>query len=866
MWPRIFRRVRDQELHDELQSHLEMEIAHLVDRGVTRREAEARARQAFGNRTLVYEVTRQNWGLAWLERFFQDLRYAARTLRQTPAFTIAAVLSLALGIGASTAVFSIADTVFLRPLPYSHAEKLAWVAARLTRSKNDFLLSPGYLPLRRENRVFEQLAATPLVYSAMILNTPEPLEVAARPVSYNFLATLGVSPALGRTFTPEEELPNAPASVILTDRFWRAHYRGHPNVIGQAIVLDGNPYRIVGLLPASFLFPLEGACDILVPLTISPLGAPGYRPLRMWAAIGRLKPNVTFKQAYSDIAILFAAIKAHEPRMWKPFSGPVVESLQQHRIGNARLLLTILMSAVVCLLLIACANVANLLLARWSSRSRELAVRTAIGAGRSRLIRQLLTEAALLTLLGCAFGIALVAVAIRAFVHFAANEIPRLNEVAVDTRVLVIALALSLLTTLLFGALPAIRAGRININSALQAGRSGITGGDSVLRRALVSTEIALSVILLSSAALLFQTLWHLENDHLGFRPEHTVSVLITVKGSSFQKGNHVALADELLAYARRIPGTEAAALTICEPPVGIDEFVTFSRLDRPRSATFSGDIAGCGAGVDYFKALGTPLLKGRAFSEDDFRHPNTLAVINEAAARAYFPGEDPLGKQINGGHQGEWLTVIGIAADAKNQGLNHPVLPEMFVNDLALNSRQQITILLRTANDVKAVAEDMRSKLRSLDPRLLPDFATLNEGIHRLTAGTRFNTILLSSFAGIAFLMAIIGVYGVLAFAVTQRTREIGIRIALGARPQRVLRLVLREGAGLITAGVLIGLCGSLALTRYLTSLLYNVRSNDPRTYAAVAVGLTIAGLTASLLPARRAASVDPASTLRQD
>jgi len=736
--------------------------------------------------------------LAWLDRLAQDVRYAGRALAANPAFTAAAVFSLALGIGASTAVFSIVDTVFLRPLPYPHSDRLAWVSIEFPSFKAEFLPSPDYVAWRRDNRVFQQLGATQAHSgNSMILSGVDPVEVHGWGVSANFLETLSIAPALGRGFTAQEELPNGPRAIILANAFWRSHFKARLSIVGESVVLDGQTYTVAGVLPASFVFPFDGKLDLLTTLPVSPTASHHDRAMMAWAAIGRLKPGVTLPQAQSDIAALFAASKADEPRLFGSDARPVVESLQQYRAGDARLLLFVLAGAVFCLLLIACANVANLLLARWSARARELAVRAALGASRGRLVRQLLTEIALLTALGCALAMVIVAAMLRGFVHFAASEIPRLSEIAVDARVFSIALAVTVLTALLFGVLPALRAGRVDVQTALQrSARPGVSGGYRLLRRALVASEVALSFMLLAGAGLLLETLWHLENDHLGFQPEHLLTITVPLRGTKYEKRNHDLFAADLLNYIQRTPGTVAVALSDCLPPAGLYMLATFTRADRPLPEPFhrGNNVAVCGAGPDILKAGGTPLLQGRSFSSADFEHPGLAALLNQAAVRAYFPGEDPLGKQIGRDDFGRWRTVIGVFGDAKNQGLDRPVMPQMLVDDLDLQNKSSVTMIVRSMADSGAFSAAIRGYLRSLDPGIYAKFEPVNEDIAQLTAGPRFNSILLSSFASIAFLMALLGVYGVLAFAVAQRTQEIGIRMALGAEPRQVLALVMRE------------------------------------------------------------------------
>lgn len=865
----IVRKTRvERELTAEIESNLQLHIEDNLRAGMMPEEARRQALLKFGGVEQAKEAYRDRAGVPWIDILFRDLRYGARMLRQNRGFTAAAVLSLALGIGASTAVFSILDTVFLKPLPYPDSGRLVWVSIRFPWVSRQFLPSPDYVAWRRDNHVFAQLAATQAGGNeTMLLEGSESAEIHAARVSYNFPETFGAAPELGRLFRPQEELPNARKTVLLTDHFWRNHFHATRKIIGQVISLAGQPYTVIGVLPPSFVFPLDRKADVLTTLPVSPTANHHDRAIMTWAAMGRLKPGVTLAQARANVATLFAASKADFPQMFCSDTGPVVEPLREYWVGNSHLLLFAMAAAAACFLLIACANVANLLLARLSARSHELAVRAAIGAGRGRLSRQLLTEVALLAAIGCAGGIAIVTVALRGFLHFAASAIPRLNEVAVDGRVFGIAVLVSVLTALLFGAIPALRAGRVDVNAVLQkAGRLGLAGRHGMLRRALIAAEVALSVILLSGAALVLQTLWHLENDHLGFQPEHVVTISIPLRGTKFWNRSK-ALTDDLLPYLRRIPGTEAAAISECTPLTGGSSLQTFTRSDRPLPEPWHrGDnIRVCNTGPDYLKAAGTPLVRGRFFTKQDFRHPETLAVINQAAVRAYLADGDPIGKRIGGGRWGTWKTVIGIAADTKNDGLNHPAAPQMFVNNEVPDSIS-LLFLIRSVADKAALTASIRAYLHSLDPNLLARFETLDQDIGQMTTGPRFDGVLFAAFASIAFLMAVIGVYGVLSFSVVQRTEEIGIRMALGAEPRRILGMISREGAMLAGIGVATGIGAALALTRYLGSLLYDVRPDDPRTYAAVVLGLCIAAAIAIYAPARRAARIDPVQALRKE
>ncbi|WP_321473130.1 ABC transporter permease [uncultured Paludibaculum sp.] len=871
MWRRLFhRQAADAELEEELDAHRAIEAKQLMDAGEPRERAEALARRQLGNQALIMELTRESWGWAGLARLWQDAEYTVRALRRQPVFTAAAVLSLALGIAASTAVFSIADTIFLRPLPYADAGRLMWTGVSFPSIHAEFLPSPDFVAWRRDNRVFEQLAASQANQgNTVLLRGPDTAEVHSVRVSANFLDTLGVTPALGRTFTTHEELPNGPKSAILTHHCWSDHFQSRRDVVGSQVELDSQAYTVVGVLPASFVYPADTKVDLLTTLPIAPSASHRDRGMATWAVFGRLKTGVTWAQARADVERLFAASKADDPRLFRTDNRPLLEPLSDHRAGNAHTALFVLMGAAGFLLAIACANVANLLMARWSARSQELAIRAALGAGRARLARQLFTEVAVLIVAGAGGAMMLVTVALGALARFGSRDLPRLGEIAVDFRVFAVALLVSLTAVLLVGAFPVLRAGAVDLQSVLQwSPRAGVSGGRLAARRALVAVEVALSVILLSGAALLFQTLWHLQNDRLGFQPEHMLSVSLPLYGAKMSNSARDALAAEIVTELRRMPGTEAAAVTQCTPLAAGVSMITFSRSDRPLPEPFHrGDNVGvCGAGPDYLRAAGTRLVQGRFFTDSDFQRPGTLAVINESAVRAYFPGESAIGKQILGGRANTWKSVVGVVADTKNQGLNRLAVPQAFVNDTSPVGGSDLLFLVRTLASAEVVGRTLRDGLRTTHPGLLLKTETLDQLIGQLSASPRFHTLLLSAFAALAFLIALIGIYGVLSFSVMQRRQEIGIRMALGATPGIVLRQVIREGAVFVSAGTLAGIAGSLVLTRTLATLLYGVRPNDPATYAAVMIGMAMTAAAASLLPARKAAALDPAVAVRHE
>lgn len=866
MWRIFGGRKREAELDEELQAHIDIEATRFEEQGLSPDDAAQRARQAFGSRALVAEQTRDSWGARWLTGVRQDLEYAWRSGRRTQAFGAAVVLSLALGIGAATVVFSLADTVYLRPLPYPAPDELMFVAMRIFHL--EMVLSPDYVAWRKDHSAFIDLAAMQLRGgNPATLGGKDPVEAFVTRVSYNFLTTLGVHPLVGRNFNQSEELPNGHKAALLSFPLWRTRFRSRADIIGQNIALDGVTYEVIGVLPQSFVMPLDVRTDILTPLLITPTINHHDRSLASWSVIGRLRPGVTQAQALAQLKLLFAASKSDAPDIFRDDVSVMIEPLQRRMAGNARTLLLVLAGAVGFLLLISCANVANLLLARWGARSRELAVRAAIGARRARLVRQLLMETALYAAAGSAAGMGLTALGLRSVVYFAAGSLPRLNEVRADERVFGIALGVSLLTMLLFGLLPSLRAGRVDVQAVLQhAGRPGISGGYRGARRTLVVAEVALSVVLLWGAVLLLQTLWRLQHDHLGFAPEHILSVSIPLRNTDRGKVRRKALTAEMLAKIRRIPGTTAVSWAECTPLTGGSTGTMLARSDRPQPKPWDrGEtVAGCAVGPDYFQAAGMRLVRGRAFAESDYDHPQTLAIVNETLARQYFPGEDPIGHRVNGWQDGRWKTIIGVVADSKNRGLNQPPGPQMFLNDIALYAGSDMAFVARYAGSEPLFTSAVRAGLRQIDPGLLAKFESLDDAIERMSAGSRFNGILVGSFAALAFLMALVGVYGVLAFAVVQRSPEIGIRMALGAGPLSVQALVLKEGAALVAIGTVLGWAMSLGVSRYLKTLLYDISATDVRTYVVVVFAIAIAAMAAAWIPARRAAALDPAVTLR--
>ncbi len=812
-----------------------------------------------------------------METLLRDLRYAFATVRRHPAFSGLVVLMLALGIGASTAIFSVVDGVLLRPLPYKEASRLVYLGTTWgAPDQPTFTSVPDFIDWKDRITTLERIAASQPT-SLVLTGGGEPERVTAARISPDLLPLLGVSPALGRPFTSEEHVTDAEPVAILTHGFWQRRWGGDPAVIGTSFTGSRRQtasYRVVGILPAGFKGPVAlglQEADLLLPLELDAPAYAGARDSRSLRVIGRLKPGISMEVARQEIDSLSAAMVAEHPEVnkWKDVTlGIGIVSLREMTVGRAEKELLILLAASGVLLLIACANVANLLLARTTERGREIAVRSALGAGRRRIFGQLLTESVFFSLLGCVAGIWLAMLGVEAFATVGPRDFPRMAEVGVDLRALGFAIGLTVITGVLSGLAPAILSSKGSVSEALK-GRAGgrvSAGSRSRLRKILIVAETASALILLICAGLLVNSFLRLRGVDPGFDARNVLLMQVGL-GPSYDSAERRAIfVRELIRRVGAIPGVRSAS-SIADPPLGGVMWSAGVRVEGgdPGDARISDTHM---VSPGYFATMGIRLLRGRPFTwQDDAAHPGA-AIVNQTMARELWPGRDPLGKRIrlSGSPDAPWYTVVGVADDIRQEMASSP--QRQFYIPYAQNAWWPWAyIVVRTESEATGMASSMRQALWSLDPAVpFEGVSPMTDRVSLSLTAPRFRTLLLSVFAGAALILAAGGLYGMLLHAVNQRTREVGIRMALGARPADVLAAVVREGMRLAGIGVLLGLAGALAVSRALASLLYDLNPADPATFGLVALTLGAVALLACLLPARRATRVDPMVALRAE
>ncbi len=805
-----------------------------------------------------------------METLWQDLRYGLRMLRAKPSFAVVAILALALGIGANTAIFSVVNAVLLSPLPFPQPEQLAmvWLDNRRQDIHDDITSYPNFLDWRDQNHVFQSMAGMRNVsYTLTSVGEPEQLQGAS--VGANFFQLMGVSPAQGRGFSPEEETPGKDQVVVLGYGLWQRRFGGDSKIIGQTLTLNGQPFTVIGIMPAGFQFPSKA--EIWGPLAPSQQ-LKAARGSFWLPVVGRLKPGVTPQQAQADMNVIAQRLEQQYPQMNAGYGINVVP-LHEQVVGQIRLALLVLLGAVAFVLLIACANVANLLLARSAERQKEMAIRTALGASRRRIIGQLLIESLLLGLLGGVFGLLLAKWGLSLLIAFSPANIPRLENIRLDGRVLGFTLLVSLLTGLVFGLVPAWQASKPELNETLK--ESGRSGGSSArgqqIRKLLVVSEIALALVLLVGAGLMIRSFWQLQKVEVGLVAENVLAVRLGLPRTKYPDGaNTAAFYQQLQERLAALPGVKAVGATsgiLLQKLANSSIFSIEGRPVEPEAQRL--ELPFDAVSPNYFRTMGIPLIKGRVFTEQDKRDSLQVAVINETMVRRYFPNEDPIGKRFTFGNpdsNASWITIVGVMRDVRRQGLDEPIRIESFMPHSQAPSRS-MEVVIRTASDPLTLAKSVHDAIWSLDKDLpVANIRTVEQILSERTAPRRLNMLLLGLFAVVALVLAAVGLYGVMSYSVTQRTHEIGIRMALGAQPRDVLKLVVGQAAMLAVIGVAIGLAAALALTRLMSRLLFNVSATDPLTFAAIAVMLTAVALLASYLPARRAMKVDPMVALRYE
>jgi len=874
----IHRRRAERELDEEIRSHLEMEIERNVAEGMAPEEARLAALRSFGSVALAKEDSRTVWGLRALETLWQDLRYGARMLFKRKGFTAVATITLALGIGANTAIFSVINAVLLRPLPYAESERLVWLwdtPPQLPTAPTPPQLPtaptslPEFLDRKEQNRSFEQLAA--FQSGNMFLDIGDGTrDTPVGLVTPETFALFRANPILGRAFTAEETLPGRSRVVVLGHAIWQNRFGADPNALGRKVELSGAAYTVIGVMPAGFSFPNQA--ELWRPLPIDP--AKLDRGLHYLRVVGRLKPGVTQAEAQAEMSAIAVRLARQYPEK-NAGHGVKLEPLRDVIVGDIGRALFILLGAVGFVLLIACANVANLLLARAGARQKEIAVRTALGASRSRLVRQLLTESVMLAVGGGGAGLLIAVWGVRWLVSFGSDTIPRAQEISVDPRMAGFTLLISVATGALFGLAPALQASRPIFADALkESGRASAGVQRNRLRSALVISEVALSLVLLIGAGLMIRSFTKLNQVNPGFNPARALTIGVTLLRNKYPDDERVASSyAQILERAAATPGVVSVG-AISELPIGgSNTSDNFTIEGRPPVAKEAQPITEYRVVMPrYFEAMGIPLLAGRDFAETDTKRAPNVALINEIFAQRHFPGENPLGQRIKlQGQERDPLLIVGVVGNVRHFSLDEPPTPEAYVpflqDPLSKTYQRSMTIVARTKADPGAVAGSLRAALTSLD-KSLPVYALkpMTEYLRDSLSRHRFNLILLSVFGVGALALAAVGVYGVISCGVAQRTHEIGIRLALGAGRRDVLKLILSQGLKLVLLGVVIGLGAAFALSRWMETLLFGVRPTDPLTFAGIAAVLLLVSLVACWIPARRATRVDPLVSLRSE
>ena len=811
-----------------------------------------------------------------MSTFGQDIKYGMRMLLKSPGLSIVATIALALGIGANTAIFSVVNAVLLKPLPFPNSDALMRVYEKdqrrgLLRGAYSY---PNFFDLREQNHVFEHVAA---YHDGDFIMTGrgEPVRISGGVVTADLFSVLGTAPVLGRTFLPNEDKPTETGRVVvLSERLFASRFNSDASVLNKQITLDGKQYTVVGVMPHAFEFPIQNEpLDLWTTIADDAAGdspVTAQRGAHFLRVIARLKPGVTESQAQAEADTIAARLEQQYPDE-NTHKGIHVESALKALVGDIRPALLILLGAVACVLLIACANVANLLLARAMTRHKEMAVRSALGASRLRVVRQLLTESVLLSLAGGVLGLILAVWWSDLLIALGKKDIPRAIQIGLDWRVLGFTLGVSVLTGLVFGLVPALHLSKTQLTESLKEGRGAGAGArKNRVRGVLVVAELAIAVVLLVGAGLLIQSLWRLQHVNPGLQPENILTFNLSLPDVRYPSEKQVRFYRDLMVRMRSLPGVQSASAVMPLPLSGDRFSISFQIEGRPVAPKDEPSADLFIAETNYFRTMGIPIIKGRDFEDRDQHTSTPVIIITEQFARQYFPGEDPVGKRIHPGistwdnEDSTMREIIGVAGDVRNRALNTEPKPAYYMPQSQLPFTQLIAVV-KSTNDPRALTGSLTREVRAMDPEL-PVFSvkTMEEYISSSVAAPRFNTTLLSIFAAVALVLTIIGLYGVMSYSVAQRTNEIGIRMALGAQTRDVLGLIVKDGMKLVLLGLVLGISGALGLTRLLSTLLFGVTTRDPVTFVAIAALLSFVAILACYIPAWRATRVDPLEALR--
>jgi putative ABC transport system permease protein len=867
----------EQEIDAELRSHVEMRTEDNIADGMSPEQARRDAGLRFGNRTLIKEQVAGEDAALVIENIWRDIRLACRQLSQSPGFTITAIVTLALGIGANVATFSVVDAVMLRPLPYDHPDQVIDVAPMNSRFPQDYshnLSYPDYFDLRSANHTLAHLIS----YhgnSFTMTGVGDPVHVEAEIVGWDLLPALGVQPELGRGFLPGEENPGTHV-VLISHALWTSQFARDPAIVGRSINLSGDLFTVIGVMPPTFRFPLTAPLNGIW-ITLAADKAPGNssttrRGMHFLNAIGRLKPGVSAAQAEQDLSTITAHLKQQYPDTNTHTDSARVRTALTALVGETRTPLIIVLGAVALVLLIACGNIANLLLARMRERQREIAMRTALGAGRGRIIRQLLVESLVLSVAGGLAGCCLAFACTPVLLRLVGESIPRAADAGVDLRILLFAVGISSLAGLIFGIVPAITASRTELVSLLKEGARTEAAGRDWLRAALIIAQVAVGLVLATSAGLLITSFLHLRGTDEGFNPDHLLTFLFETPDARY-KDTRPEFYRQYFEKVRALPGVQSAAGVMIMPMTSDDADIQFEDPEHPTSEAQRPVANVTLITPDYFRTMEIPLLQGRDLSDRDTMTSPQVMLVDQAFAKKFFPGENVIGKKIrpgasNGPGDGPaWREIVGVVGSLRLSATQREMRPEMYLPSAQLSQWCCLHTVLRTSVDPRSLEPDARRLVASMDKEIpVTNVRTMQELMFLELAQPKFATVLLGVFAALSITLTVVGLYGVMTYSIARRTREIGIRMALGAQRNHVLSKVLREAGALLAVGIGIGVVASLLSTSLLKSMLYGTGARNPAVLLLVSAIAAITGLLAAFIPARRAASVDPMQALRAD